>query len=216
MALATIGLFVAGATPRVASTQARPALTIELPADSLLLRQGPLIRAERMLSRERTKTFLNAGFPVHLHVRIELLIEGRFWLDNLQSSREYDMFARYVKIEKKYEVILVEGDIALSLGKFDAVSDAERAVGRAVAPRISGARIDRPQYYVASLVVETLSERDLDDLAQWLRGDVGPGIRGGADPASLISKIVKPLATRLLGGEKVAYEATTAKFRVRQ
>jgi hypothetical protein len=218
VALATMSLLVAGAVPHSLAAQeapGRPTLTIELPADSLLLKRGPLIRAANMLSRDRTKQFLDAGFPVRFHVRVELWTEGRFWLDQLESAREYDMFARYLKIEKKYEVILVEYDIALSLGKFDVMAEAERAVGRAVAPKISGARISRPQYYQATLAVETLSEKDLDDVERWLKGDIEPGISGEANPASLFSRIVKPIATRLLGGERVEYEATSERFRIR-
>jgi hypothetical protein len=214
----TMALLVAGAAPRPLRAQnaaGSPALTIELPSDSLLLKRGPLVRASNMLSRERTKKFLAAGFPARFHVRVELWSEGPFWLDNLESSREYDMFARFLPTEKKYEVILVEDDVALSLGKFDAMPEAERAVGRAVAPRITGARISRRQYYQASLVVETLSERDLDEVERWLKGDIEPGISGEANPASLVSRILKPLATRLLGGEKVSYDATSERFRVR-
>jgi hypothetical protein len=215
-----MALFVAGgmsAAPRGAAAQGdgRPTLTIELPADSLLLRRGPVVRASNMLSRERTRTFLDAGFPVRFHVRVALWSEGPFWFDDLESAREYEMFARFVRAEKKYEVILVEDDAALSLGKFDAVAGAEGAVGRAVAPRITGARTSRRQYYQATLIVETLSEQDLDEVERWLRGDVEPGITGGANPASLFSRIVKPIATRLLGGEKLEYEATSERFRVR-
>jgi hypothetical protein len=213
-----MGIVVVGALPLAASAQtepARPALTIELPADSLLLRRGPLVRATGMLSRERTRNLLLAGFPARFHVRVELWSEGPFWLDGLESSREYDMFVRFLPVERKYEVILVEDDVALSLGKFEAVAEAERAVGRAVAPRITGARIRRPQYYLVSLIVETLSEKDLDEVERWLKGDIEPGITGNANPASLFSRIVKPIASRLLGGEKVEYEATSDRFRVR-
>jgi hypothetical protein len=216
VALVTIASLVAGATPHVSRAQdvARPALTIELPADSLLLKRGPLVRATSMLSRERTRKFLDAGFPARFHFRLELWSEGRWlWLDQLESSREYDMFARFLPTEKKYEVILVENDVALSLGKFEAVADAERAVGRAIAPKITAARLGRQQYYQATLVVETLSEQDLDEVERWLKGDIEP-IGGDANPASLFSRIVKPIATRLLGGEKVVYETTSLKFRI--
>jgi hypothetical protein len=59
-----------------------------------------------------------------------------------------------------------------------------------------------------------LSEKDIDEVARWLKGDIEPGITGKANPASVITRGVRALATRLLGGEKAEYEATTPPFRV--
>lgn len=210
MALALIA--GAGATPLRA--QARPTLTMDLPADSLLTRNGPLLRAANMLAGDRIQKLLLAGFPARFHFRVELWSEGRF-IDRLQGAVEFDVLARYLPAQRLYEVTHVQDERAVPLGKYAAVADAERAIGRANAAPISARPSARPQYYQATLLVEVLSEKDLDEVARWLQGDVEPGITGRANPASIVSRGIRTLATRLLGGEKLEYEATSRPFRTR-
>ena len=200
----------AGATPLPA--QARPSLTLDLPADSLLTRNGPVVRATNMLAGDRIQKLLLAGFPARFHFRVELWSEGRFF-DRLQSAGEFDVLARYLPAQRMYEVTHVQDERAVPLGRYLAVSDAERAIGRAYAAPISARPSARAQYYQATLLVEVLSEKDLDEVARWLQGDVGPGVTGRANPASIISRGIRTLATRLLGGEKLEYEATSQPFR---
>jgi len=201
----------AGATPLHA--QARPELRIELPADSLLTRNGPLVRATNMLAGERIQKLLLAGFPARFHFRVELWSEGRFFFDQLQNVAEFDVLARYLPAQRMYDVTHVQYDRAVPLGKYLSVSDAERAIGRPNAAPISARPSTRTQYYQATLLVEVLSEKDLDEVARWLQGDVEPGMTGRANPASIVSRGIRTLATRLLGGEKLEYEATSRPFR---
>ncbi len=209
--MAGVALIVATAA---VGAQGRPALTLEQPPDSLLTRRGPLVRATQMLAGERIKELLLAGFPARFHFRVELWSEGRFFLNQLQDAAEWDVWVRYLPVERTYEVLQVQDDQALSLGKFTAIADAERAIARPNAAVIAARPSTRPQYYQASLVVEVLSERDLDELARWLQGDVEPGITGRANPASILTRGIRTLASRLLGGEKLEYEVTGPQFRV--
>ncbi len=206
----------AGGTPASAQDRepVRPALTIRLPDDSLLTRRGPLVAATHMLAGERLQQLLQAGFPARFHFRVELWSEGRFIFDQLVHFTEWDVLARWLPVERVYEVIQVQDDRALSLGRFAALADAERAIGRPNAAPLAARRQSRPQYYQATLVVEVLSERDLDEVSRWLQGDVEPGITGRANPASALSRAVRSLASRLLGGVRLEYEATTPHFRV--
>jgi hypothetical protein len=210
-------MMVASAMPRPVLAQRtlpKPELRMELPADSLLTRRGPLVSATNMLLREKIQKHLLAGFPARFHFRVELWSERGWFTDRLESAIEYDVFARYLPLERKYDVILVENDNALSLGKYDVVADADRAVGRPFAVPIVAARINATQYYLTTLIVESLSEKDLDEVERWLKGDVEPGITGQAHPASIISRGVRTLASRLLGGEKTEYEMASPKFRI--
>jgi hypothetical protein len=192
----------------------RPSLTIQLPQDSLLTRRGPLVAAAHMLAGERLQELLQAGFPARFHFRVELWSQGRFVFDQLEHLTEWDVLARWLPVERMYEVIQVQDDRALSLGRFAALADAERAIGRPNVAPIVARRQSRPQYYQATLVVEVLSERDLDEVSRWLQGDIEPGITGRTNPASALSRAVRSLASRLLGGVRLEYEATTPHFRV--
>ena len=208
--VAAVALSAAAAVS--ASAQARPSLSIELPPDSLLTRRGPLLRATSMLAGERIRELMAAGFPARFHYRVELWSEGRFWA-SFETAAEFDVLARYLPAEKLYEVIHVERDHAQSLGRFANAADAERAIGRAIPAPMAARRSSRAQYYQATLTVQALSEKDLDEVAQWLRGDVEPGLTGSANPTSVIARGVRTLAASLLGGEKLEYVATSPHFR---
>lgn len=218
LGIALAALVAAGAMPREgraqAATSGRPELTLELPPDSLLLRRGPLVRAEHMLAGDRIQKLLLAGFPARFHFRVSLWTEA-FIFDNLERSQEFDVLVRYLPGERVYEVVQVADERALPLGRHAALRDAERAIGRATLVPVTAVRSDRRQYYQATLVVEVLSERDVDDVLRWLQGDVEPGITGRANPASVVTRGLRTLASRLLGGEKREYEVTSPGFRVR-
>jgi len=187
--------------------QQRPSLTLELPADSQLTRHGPLVRATDMLAGDRIRELLDAGFPARFHFRVELWSEGRFF-DNFEHAGEYDVLVRFLPAEKMYEVTQVQNDAALALGKFSLIKDAAGAIGRATAAPVIARRSSSRQYYQATLTVEALSEKDIDEVARWLQGDV----TGRASPVSFLSRGIRSIATRLLGGEKTQYEVTSPRF----
>lgn len=201
----------AGASPLHA--QESPQLVITLPPDSLLAKRGPLVSATGMLGQEHLDELLLAGFPVRLHFRVALWSEA-FIFDRFQRVYEWDVVVRWLPTERMYEVFHIQDDRPLSLGRFAQIADAERAVARPTVPPITARQGGRPQYYQAALVVESLSERDLDEVSRWLQGDVEPGITGRANPASVLSRGIRTLASRLLGGERREYEATSEHFRV--
>ena len=211
LTLAVIGAVSAGPGATPLAAQVRPKLTLELPADSELTRHGPLVRATGMLAGDRIKELLNAGFPARFHFRVALWSEGRFF-DTFERAGEFDVLARFLPVEKLYEVMQVQSERAFSLGRFAALADAERAIGRANAAPVIAPRSSRRQYYQAALTVEVLSEKDIDEVARWLQGDIQPGLTGRANPASALSRGIRTLATRLLGGEKTQYEFTSARF----
>ncbi len=219
--VALVACLATGATPARVHAQAaneapaRPTLSIALPADTLLAQRGPTVQATHMLMGERIRELLLAGFPARFHFRVELWTEGRFFFDHLERATEFDMYARYLPVERTYEVLQVQDDRAMSLGRYVDVADAERALARPILAPIVAPRIGATMYYQASLVVEALSARDLDEVSRWLQGDVEPGITGKANPASIVSRGLRTLASRLLGGEKLEYESTTDRFRVR-
>lgn len=196
-----------------AHAQDRPDLHIALPADSMLARRGPLVSATGMLGGERLQQLLLAGFPARFHFRVELWSEA-FIIDQFERADEWDVLVRWLPNDRMYEVFHIQDDRPLALGRFAKLSDAERAVARPSAARLVARRGGRPQYYQATLVVESLSERDLDEVSRWLQGDVEPGVTGRANPASVLSRGLRTLASRLLGGERREYATTSRHFRV--
>ena len=68
-------------------------------------------------------------------------------------------------------------------------------------------------YYAATVDVEVLSLTDLDELERWLRGELRPAVRGQRNPGTAVTRGVRTLVVRLLGGTKRHIEARSATFK---
>ena len=204
-----LALLLAFALARGAPLHAQrsASLHVVLPATPAV--QGPVVEARDMLEGSRMREPLAAGFPARLHFRVELWTEGKLFNDRV-GGVEYDVLVRFIALEKVYEVLLMErGRKPFSLGKFASVDDAERAVGRPTPVAITAPRSKGRLYYQVSLEVAILDFSDLDEVGRWLRG-----VGGERNPGTALTRGVRGIAARLLGGQSREYEATTATFRV--
>jgi hypothetical protein len=57
--------------------------------------------------------------------------------------------------------------------------------------------------------VGALEVSDLDELERWLKGEANPAVRGKRSPASALTRGLRTLASRILGGEVRRLEART-------
>ena len=193
--------------------QARPTVEVTLPSPAQLLQAGPIVRARDMLAGARMRELLAAGFPARFHFKVELWSQGR-WTNDVERRIEYDVLARYITVDNVYEVVQIVNDRPFSLGKFAKIEDAEAAIARPTRVPIAGVTTDKKQYYQVSLLVEVLSVSDIDEVDRWLRGEFEPVLNGQKNPGTAITRGFRTLATRLLGGEKRAYETRTPAFRL--
>ena len=207
------GLLLAATMPLASlAAQVRPGIEIQLPSATRLTAEGPLVRSRAMLSDAYVKELLQSGFPARLHYRVELWADGRFF-DELQRSVEWDVIVRFRGVEQTYEVIQLVGTRPLSLGAFSRIEDAEAAASRPVRVPISAPPNRRRYYYLATLEMESLSVSDLDEVNRWLRGELQPTVRGERNPGTALSRGIRSLATRLLGGERREYSEQSPSFR---
>ncbi len=190
----------------------RPGVEIQLPTSSRLTAEGPLVRAREILADPYLRELLESGFPARLHYRVELWADGRIF-DELQRSAEWDVIVRFRGVEQTFEVIQVVGTRPLSLGAFTRIEEADAAVSRPVRVPLRAPTEERRFYYLVSLEVEALSVSDLDEVNRWLRGDLSPAVRGERNAGSAITRGVRSLATRLLGGERREYSERSPSFR---
>lgn len=198
--------------PAPAAAQVRPGVEIQLPSASRLTVDGPLVRSRGTLSDASIRQLLQSGFPARLHYRLELWADGRFF-DELQRTVEWDVVVEFRAVEQTYEVIQRVGGRPLSLGAFRRVEDAELAASRPMRVPIAAPAEDRRFYYLATLEVETLSVSDLDEVGRWLRGELQPAVRGDRNPGTALTRGIRSLATRLLGGDRRQYSERSPSFR---
>jgi len=98
----------------------------------------------------------------------------------------------------------------------DPFEKAEDAATVAEAPyrvAIDLPKLGQRTYYNLLLDVETLSLTDLDEVERWLRGELKPAVRGQKNPGTALTRGLRTLVVRLLGGEKRHYEARSATFK---
>jgi hypothetical protein len=210
-----LAVFAALAVARWAplAAQGTPELRIELPPSSQLAQVGPIVIARDMLSSERTREPLAAGFPARFHFLVTLWSEDAL-ANSVVRRAEYTVLVDYIAMEKKYQVLQVVNDRPLSLGKFDRVEDAEGAIARPTRVPITAISSRRKLYYRVTLDVEILQLSDFDEVNRWLKGEVAPAIHGDRDPGTALARSVRRLLARVLGGETREFEAKTPPFTV--
>ena len=191
------------------NAQQQPRLEITLPGPAELLKEGPSVRALDVVSDAETNNLLASGFPARLHFRIELWSAGRVF-DALTSRAEWDVFIYYDGLGNKYRVVRVErdGEVITSAGQFATYAEMVKEVERPMRAPVRAAKQKNRQYYIGVLDVSSLELSDLDEVQQWLRGDVS----GNGNPGTALGRSVKKLFVRLLGAERRNLQARSRTF----
>lgn len=200
--------------PADARSQRSAGIDVTLPNPIPAVPAGPVITTTNVIADGETQKLVQSGFPAHLHYRVELWSRGG-WFDDMVSSVEWDITVRYEPLTKTYRVARFVGNRAETIGRFERYQDAQAAIARPFVAPLPARRTRARQYYNVVLEVQVMSLSDLDELEQWLRGELRPAVRGKRNPGTALGRGLATLATRLLGGEARRYEQRTATFRTR-
>lgn len=212
-ALALVAL-LALASPRAplrAQGDGDPHVALALPAAAALRTEGPLVSSVGMLDDASIRDMLRNGFPARLHYRVELWSVGG-WFNDLEGSTEWDVIVQYDPMTNSYRAARRVGSSVEFLGRFADLAAAEAAIARPFRAPITARRRGHRYYYSVSVDVETLSVTDLDEVERWLRGELRPAVRGHSNPATALTRGIRTLFVRLLGGEKRHYEHRSGTF----
>jgi hypothetical protein len=200
-------LFVGLASLLEAQRGAR--LEVSVPA----VLQPPQVRAIGVLGDKEMRSLLENGFPARLHYRVELWSVGG-WFNDLEGSTEWDVVVQFDAFSKSYGARRVIAGQSVSLGTFPdfaAVAGVLAAAYRAPVP-VPTRR--GKYYYSVGLDVETLSMSDLDEVERWLRGELRPAVRGERNPGTALTRGLRTLFVRLLGGERRRYDVQSRTFNI--
>ena len=200
-------LFASLASPLEAQRGAR----LEVSVPSVL--QAPQVRAVGVLGDKDMRDLLENGFPARLHYRVELWsLSG--WFNDLESSVEWDVVVQFDAFTKSYQARRIVAGKSTALGTFADLAAVSSVLSSAYrAPGPSPTRSGR-YYYSVGLDVETLSMSDLDEVERWLRGELRPAVRGQRNPGTALTRGLRTLFVRLLGGEKRRYDVQSRTFTV--
>lgn len=187
-------------------------VAIVLPPSAELSTTGPAIRTTDVLVSGRTAELVRNGFPARLHYKLERWAAGTF-VNDVKATAEWEVIVQYDALGKLYRVIRATTQNAVVIGEYDDIKGADTKLAEPYTAPISMPRRGDRSYYSLSLDVETMSLSDLDEVQRWLRGELRPAVRGRRNPGAAVSSGVRTLFVRILGGERVMYEATTGVFR---
>lgn len=214
LALSLLAALSLAAAPLASVGAQRARVDIALPPRERIAMEGPQVRAAGALADAQLLDLIRNGFPARLHFRTELWSEDGI-VNDLRGTHEWDVIVRYDALDRTYKVYQSIGDrggglVARSAQFTDAREVAERWTPVPIIPRRKGR-----YYYTVVLDVETLSLSDLDELERWLRGELGPAVPNPVKAGNALTRGLRTLVARLLGGERTQYQAKSGRFEVR-
>lgn len=183
-----------------------------LPAPSDLATQPPTVRTIKVLSAGRTAELIRNGFPARLHYKLERWAAGTF-VNDVKATSEWEFIVQYDPLAKTYKLIRATPQNAVIIGEYTDLIDVDAKLAEPYPAAISLPRIGEKSYYALTLNVEAMSLSDLDEVQRWLRGELRPAVRGRRNPGTAVSSGVRTLVVRLLGGERIEYQASTGVFK---
>jgi hypothetical protein len=173
---------------------------------------GPAVRVIDVLSDGQTRDLLRNGFPARLHFRLELWRAGGVF-NALDGTREWDIIIRYDPLTKRFRAVRLHDDSATVVGDFDQFPALAAAIAAPLVVPLAPTRHGARYYYNVVLDVEMLTLNDLGEVERWLRGELGPAVRGKRNPTGVIGRGLRTLFVRLLGAERRHYEVRSKPFR---
>jgi hypothetical protein len=183
-----------------------------LPAPSDLGTLPPTVRTVKVLSAGRTAELIRNGFPARLHYKLERWAAGTF-VNDVKATSEWEFIVQYDPLAKTYKLIRATPQNAVIVGEYTDLADADAKLAEPYPAAISPPRIGEKSYYALTLNVEAMSLSDLDEVQRWLRGELRPAVRGHKNPGTAVSSGVRTLFVRILGGERIEYQANTGVFK---
>ena len=197
------------AAPAVAAAQ-EPQIEIRLPAPEARATEAPFVRSVGLL-RAPMSDLIRSGFPARIRYKIERWSAGGF-ADDLRATREWNVIVRYDQLTSVFNVVRVFRGTATQLGQATTIGGADYIVARLTRTPMPPPRRGERSYYTLAIELEMLSLSDLDELEHWLRGEFRPAVRGERNPGTALTRGIRTLLVRLLGGEKRRYEARSPTF----
>lgn len=151
---------------------------------------------------------LRSGIPLRLRFRTELW-RDRF-LDELVDHATWSLVLAFEPLEGRFLVGTPNAD---TFQQHDTYAGARTALERTYSPAIRPPGPGR-YYYLASLEIESLSLSDLEELGQWLRGELGPAVQGQRSVAGAVGTGLRRLLIRVLDLPTRRYHARSSRFEI--
>jgi hypothetical protein len=162
----------------------------------------PRVQATALLANGKFIALMRSGFPLRLHYRLELWRKRSGWFDDHVTEASWDAVAHYDPLADDF-VLLRSGGIAARYARVDALARALQVPYKVtLSPKTAGTF-----YYLCRLDVSTLNDTDLEEVEQWLKGEVTPAVSGRGDLTSAVVRGAQRLLVRIAGLPRLTLEA---------
>ncbi len=174
---------------------------------------APVVSVTHVLDDPQFQELMKNGFGVALHFRLELWRTGGLF-NELERTANWEVLVHYDPdpYQAAYGVIRRSGKTREDFGAMPSLDSAQAILARPYHVALPAGRAGVKYYYNVVLDVESLNASDLSELQRWLHGDLQPAVQGRANPLSALKNGVGRLLSRVLGGAKRNYEATSPTF----
>lgn len=180
-----------------------PPLTVTVDGGAPRLTVGPVLDDGALADAVRS------GLPLRMRFRVELW-RDRFF-DELVDHADWSLILAYEPLDGRFLVARPDVEIVDEYSSYEA---ARAALEAEYAPGLRPGRRGR-FYYLASLEIETLSLSDLEELGQWLRGELAPAVSGRRSVAGAVGTGLRRLLIRVLDLPARRYHARSGYFEFR-
>lgn len=173
--------------------------------------RDPIVQIHRLLGDARWLDMLRSGFPVRLHYRLEVWRSRGVWFDAFEREIEWNVVVRHEPLLDQYSVTTItpSGAREKRYAGLDPLAAALSVPYRIpVQPKGKG-----EFYYTVTLQVTTLSDSDLDELEQFLRGELGPAAGSDRDFGDAVGRGVTRMLLKLSGLPSLRLEERSGKYR---
>lgn len=173
--------------------------------------RDPIVQIRHLLGDSRWMDMLRSGFPVRLRYRLEVWRSRGIWFDAFEREIEWNVVVRHEPLLDQYSVTTItpSGTREKRYAGLDPLAAALSVPYRIpVQPKGDG-----EFYYTVTLQVTTLSDSDLDELEQFLRGDLGPAAGSGRDFGDAVGRGVTRMLLKLSGLPSLRLEERSGKYR---
>jgi Domain of unknown function (DUF4390) len=168
----------------------------------------PRVQASALLANGKFIALMKSGFPLRLHYRLELWRTRSGWFDDHVTETAWDAVAHYDPLADDY-VLIRSGGLAARYARLDALTHALQLPYKVnLSPKDAG-----QFYYLCRLEVSTLNDTDLQEVEQWLKGQVTPAVSGRGDLTGALVRGAQRLLVRIAGLPRLTLEARSETFR---
>ncbi|MEJ2215017.1 MAG: DUF4390 domain-containing protein [Gemmatimonadota bacterium] len=166
----------------------------------------PALHLGNALDDPALRDAVHSGLPLRLRFSVELWHDKLF--DNLVDRSRWTLVLQYEPLSGVYRLLDPQTD---SVHTFATYREASRALAEPTVPPMAPGEPGR-YYYLAALEIGTLSLSDLDELEDWLKGELQPAVSGSGSVSGAIGRGLKRLLIRVLDLPVRRFLARSRKF----